>query len=362
MRGKTIKTLALATALALAATLLPGCATITLPYGAYGGGGGEDWYQSPDGEDWYQAPGGEAYGGGEPLPNLDAEDIQYGSAKLISQPTAIVSIYLDEENGNTWTDEEIAESRRRVAAAAGWVIEQCRDYGTMAAFHVDDGTPDSPLFYHTTYRGQFLGDEDSGEGEEFDSALNSLCAALDDDTLHERYGTDSVAFLVFLPVAGASYTMVHYAEDGSYYYYEYSCIYQEDIYALPGTQDPRETAMVYAHELLHQFGAPDLYEGSNDAFVTPELTAFVAETWPDAIMYSADNAEVENPLVIPRNICPVTAYCLGLTTGFEGLENFPALAAVTPGVFSSGEFATPESGATPWQSALEAIPAGWNAS
>lgn len=48
---------------------------------------------------------------------------------------------------------------------------------------------------------------------------------------------------------------------------------------------------MYAHEILHLFGAADLYVGSRDTFVTQPLAQYVLNTWPDAIMYYTYNSD-----------------------------------------------------------------------
>ena len=71
--------------------------------------------------------------------------------------------------------------------------------------------------------------------------LDAVSATLDTAALQKTYGTDRVAFLYFLPVSGASFTMVHYADDGSNFYHEYSCLYRYDVYAGEG---PRNFAFI----------------------------------------------------------------------------------------------------------------------
>lgn len=331
----------------LAAVQLAGCAAVLPGSSGQGAWGGSEAEPMPDGG------GSQPFGGSAPAArDYTARDIAYGSAKTLDEVTAVVSVYLDEGQGtHAWDDDSIAESRRQISQAAVWITSACRGYGAAAPLVFDDGSENCPLFCHTAYDGWFTGGKDADEGDDFYDAMDALCARLDTSALEAAYNTDSVAFLVFLPVAGSSYTMVHYQSDGAAYYYEYSCLYRYDAWAdTPGTA---EGPMVCAHELLHQFGAADLYEGSSDAEVTPELTDFVTENWPTAIML--DTGLPGEPA---RVLCPVTAYRLGLISTFDGLENFPALAATTPGVFSaadaSAETAWPDD---PWQGADGAVAA-----
>lgn len=330
------------TALLAALLLLAGCAPragLTLPSQAgrtpadwptpgsspeEGSGGrqdGQDSWGTDPWQDWNAAQG------------TTAEQRRYGSAALLAWPSVLVSVYLDEANGASWDEESIADSRETLAVAVDWIEDQCALYSTSPHIAYDDGTEDSGLFYHLTYNGSFLGGTESNESDDFYTAAYDICARLDTDQLHQKYGTSNVGFLLFLPVAGASFTIVHYMEDDTDYYHEFSCLYRSDAFTSP---DAAETPAVYAHEILHMFGAPDLYEGSTDYYVTPELTAYVEDTWPDEIML--DTYGPGGSLMyggIEKQIGPLTAYRLGLCTEFEGMDRFPQVTELPAGTFSA---------------------------
>ena len=342
MRQRNKRIPAALLAAALAASLLAGCGVsrrINPQIGQWNGGqGGSNTMPAPDEGNTGPLPTPTPAAGAQPGRNSPA--VLYGSAKTIDRPTAVVSVYLDEANGGaSWSYDEITESRKKLAAAGDWIQSACAGYGTATQLHFDDGAEGSLLFMHAKYDGRFAGGTDADEGGDFYDTMDTLCEKLDSEALETAYDTDSVAFLLFLPVAGASFTMTHYRDNGNEFYYEYSILYKDDAYAEPGTP---ECAMVYAHELLHQFGAPDLYEGSSDEFVDDGLVDFVAENWPKAIMYDSILAEGESEYAIDRVLSPVTAYRLGLCADFEGLSRFPALASTNPGIFET-EPATLES-------------------
>ena len=322
----------LAVALALA-----GCAPhtqLTSPSAA--GRSPLDWPQPQQDDaagDWFDDWFGQWYGGS----SLTEAQRLYGSAGLLAWPSVLVSVYLDEAGGAAWEETEIEQSRETLALAVDWIGDECARYGVDPSIAYDDGTPDSGLFVHTTYNGSFAGGTDSDESEDFYAAVYDLCESLDTAELRERYGTSSIGFLIFLPVDGSSFTMVHYLEDGASYYHEFSCLYQTDAY-VPG--DAFETPAVYAHEILHLYGAPDLYEGSSDYYVTSELTGYVAETWPDEIML--DTYGENGSLVyggVEKQLGPLTASRLGLCSGFAGDDRFPEVNQVPAGMFSTGEMA-----------------------
>lgn len=326
-------------ALLLAVCLLPACAAPGR--GAHSGLAGtaqpasafDLWPGEEDGP--WSLFGGEPVLPGlpeQPSPVRTAEQQTYGSAGLVGWPSILVSVYLDEWNGQKWDDAAIAATRQRLALAVDWIRTQCAGYGAAPHIYYDDGTPDSGLFYHQTFDGRFAGGEESEESEAYYSFVEALCAELDTDALHERYGTSSIGFLFFLPVAGVSFTIVHYLENESDFYYEYSSLYRYDAYSGIGEE---ESPAVYAHEILHLYGAADLYEGSADQFVTPELTQYVSDTWPDAIMldtYEPDGSMRYN--AVNKTLCPLTAYRLGLLTRLPELKTWPDIAAMPPGTFA----------------------------
>ena len=269
----------------------------------------------------------------EPLPQADGA--LYGSVGLLEEPTVLVSVYLnDAATGSIWTREARAAARQSVAMAVDWLTEQADSYGVTADISYDDGSDTSPLSYTYSLRSRLRGGVDSEESNAFLNEMDALCATLDTAELRAQYGTDHVGFLLFLPVSGTSFTMAHYAEDGTDFYHEYCCLYRYDAYV----SDPEpESPATFAHEILHLFGAPDLYEGSSDPYVDGALTAYVQQTYPDDIMLSTYAEDGSNLYTsIDKVISPLTAYCIGLADNCPELEQFPQLADVEPGVFHYG--------------------------
>lgn len=268
----------------------------------------------------------------QPSSGLSRRQKLYGSAGLLTEPTVLVSVYInDAAGGRVWTENAKAETRQYLATAVQWLNEQAETYGQTLNLYYDDGAANSSLCRSYTPHAAVRGGRDSDESDALLTELDAVSATLDTAALQQAYGTDRIAFLYFLPVSGASFTMVHYADDGDDYYYEYSCLYRYDVYAADGES---ESPATYAHELLHLFGAPDLYEGSSDDFVDDALIAYVEENYPDEIMNSTYNDDGTSSFTsVDKTISPLTAYCLGLADTCPELELFPKLADVTPGVF-----------------------------
>ena len=61
---------------------------------------------------------------------------------------------------------------------------------------------------------------------------------------------------------------------------------------------------------------------------------YVTANWPDAIMYDTYNAAITPEYdSIPKSICPLTAFRLGLCAGFPGAEQFPEVTRDPPGTY-----------------------------
>lgn len=269
----------------------------------------------------------------EPTPDPDAA--RYGSVRLLEEPTVLVSVYLnDAATGSIWTQEARAETQRCLAMAVEWIEAQAAGHGARTELYYDDGSAGSPLQCTYAVQSRLRGGVDSEESAAFLDEMDALCATLDTADLRAQYGTGNIGFLLFLPVRGTSFTMAHYADDGFDFYHEYCCLYRYDAYA---EQIEPESPATYAHEILHLFGAPDLYEGSADPYVDGELTAYVEQTYPDEIMLSTYDPDGENVYTaIEKTLSPLTAYCLGLVNSCPELPLFPQLADVEPGVFYYG--------------------------
>lgn len=316
-------------ALLLAALLLVGCARGDLSYAR---GPGSRLEQMPDlSEPETPTP--------EPQPTqpgtlwtdgLTAAQQKYGSAGLLAWPCVLYSVYLQQPDGPGWTEEEIARSQQNLAVAVDWITQQAAAYNAAPTLYYGED-----LMTVLDYEPGFVGGEESDEGQAFYEDMDKVCGELNTADLAETYGTTNIGFLVFLPVAGCSFTMVHYLEDGGYYFNEYCCLYKDNVFFEPGTFDG---PAVYAHEILHLFGAPDLYNGSNDLFVSRELVDYVARNWPDEIMHDtyATDGSLEYD-VIHKEISPLTAYRLGLADSFPGMERFPLVTMDPPGTFRLDE-------------------------
>lgn len=271
-----------------------------------------------------------------PTPTFTEEQKAYGSAALLTDSTVLVNVFLnDAAHGQTWDAESRAAAVQRTRMAVDWIAAQAETYGAavdLICDRSDDGS-NAALTRSYLLQSAICGGENSNESTAFLDEMDALCESLAADSRLAVYGAKHIGFLFYLPISGTSFTMAHYADDGENFYYEYSCLYKTDAY----TDGEDESPATYAHEILHLFGAPDLYEGSSDPYVDEALAAYVEETYPDDIMLSTYEDDGTSRFdTITKELGPLTAYCLGLTDTCDELDQFPALGTVEPGVFRQG--------------------------
>ena len=171
----------------------------------------------------------------EPTPAFTEEQQRYGSAALLTDPTVLVNVFLnDAAHGCTWDAEDRAAAVQRTAMAVDWINAQAAGYGAAPQLICDrsgDGS-DAALTRSYLLQSAIRGGENSEESTAFLEEMDALCESLAADSRLAVYGARQIAFLFYLPISGTSFTMAHYADDGASFYYEYSCLYKTDAYTL----------------------------------------------------------------------------------------------------------------------------------
>ena len=109
--------------------------------------------------------------------------------------------------------------------------------------------------------------------------------------------------MIFFAGEGRSYAVTYDGED----------IPQETAIIFDGAD-----AAVYAHEILHVFGAHDYYE---DAEYTADVVQYIKKKYPKEIMLSPQCTEYG----IDSVISPVTAYHIGWLDSAKEAEEYEEL-------------------------------------
>lgn len=246
---------------------------------------------------------------------LDLSEDELGSAVFLDGKTAIVSVFASDA-ANKWdlSREEDKELREKMLScfpiACDWLTEQGKKYGRSPEFVYASDENDELLYYETEFTEQEL-----LENYVFKEIYHIATAEwdyikenIDSDRICETYGCKNIVYYFFLNTpedyeyrACALPTMrVPMAE-------KYELVWIPSYYCCPS---------VVAHEMIHLFGAPDLY-GDDGYDVSYGMgwgfEDFCYEKFPTDIMLSTFDAETGKMLEdrITREITDITAYYIG---------------------------------------------------
>ena len=251
--------------------------------------------------------------------------VPQGSVQLLEGRTILVSVYVN--CGGFWTSEKTNITQQYMGKAVDYITSCGKKYGKDVDLIYDNGE-NYGLRYFMKYDNALYDSEN--DNYEFDKVFNSW---IEDniplDELKEYYGTDSIGYIIFLDSEGVSYTIAHFLEDKIRYFNEYSVIYiyeREKEYEVPA---------VYAHEILHLFGAVDLYKESNTDGVGKEFVKYVEKNYPNEIMYTTYEPDCsKNYKDITQQMSDITAYMVGFKDDIYELDKYPEIAKDCRGCFS----------------------------
>lgn len=232
-----------------------------------------------------------------------------GSAAFLKGRNILVSLFVSTPE-SAWTEEEQQEALEKLKTAADYIETQAKAYDTDVEVIFDwnsqfklkaEAYTDFPINEDTDFMDRL--------DEEIARWFNEKISC---EELLEEYEAEGIAICVFVNNPGISYAIVY---DGTDNVKESIILFTGDYYRL----GQEETAAVYAHEILHVFGAHDLYE---DAEFTKEVTDYVADVYPDEIMFSVSGSSAG---IISQNLSPITAYHLGWIDYTGEIDLFPQL-------------------------------------
>lgn len=268
------------------------------------------------------------------------ESRDQGSASFLTGDVLLISLYIDDPI-HIWEKEDVFRTQKFLTTAAEYLTAAAASYGQSLNLIFDAGE-NADLSYFFTYDNTLR--IDGTDSFLLDSQTNSWIATLPLAELIEQYETDNIGFLIFTNLPGVSYSHSYRMTDlSSISFVEKAILYSYDGSA-PSTYDDYEGPAVYAHEILHMFGAVDLYTSNAEDGVTEDLVRFIEESIPDEIMLTTydktGNIEYDK---ISSTLSPITAYCLGWEDGTEVLSYFPSLEKAAPAAFPA-KIATEDNG------------------
>lgn len=267
-------------------------------------------------------------------PCSDWEKSNTGSAKYLDGSTVLVSIFLDDPDAD-WTEEDRKLVLDNTDIACDFLVEEGERYGRNVNL-IYDFTEHPDLEYHFKYNKAFPGStyntkEASDDVRQFDNdVIDYVHTNISSQDIMEKYHVNSIGFLVFIDHKADAATAHHYWTDYQGYYYEEIAF----INLRWESSGNNVESDCYAHEILHLFGARDLYYTSQDCGVTKEFVDYVAEKYPKEIMLGNSADVVMGYDSVSAEITNITAYFLGWKDYIAELEQFPSIKAKYPASFS----------------------------
>lgn len=241
-----------------------------------------------------------------------------GSASEMEGTTVVLSLYTDDKRSewNSSSNKLMNNSLSYLGVSCSWLTKQCSRYNKNASF-VYDWSKDSDLKYDISLNCDMLDDN---------SSYNAIENYLDDfeyESVMEKYNADNIIFMFFVntPENNDQTSWTHmYIEDLETYPLEFCVIYMN-------VEGYEENPSAIAHEMMHTFGAPDLYVADNggDNFgVTQKYVNYMEKTNSNDIMYTNYDCDtgVDYYDKISNEMSDLDAYYLGLTDYSEVAEEW----------------------------------------
>lgn len=228
-----------------------------------------------------------------------------GSAKYLEGRNLLYSLFVDTPQ-STWSSEAEAETLRNLNRAASYIEETAQEYGRETEL-VFDWQENENLIGRAAVDFEIADDKDFVDrlDQEIGGWVESL---VNYEAMTEEYDAEGIALLVFVNNPGISYAIVYDGTDNP----------KESVVFFAG-----EPPAVYAHEILHLFGAHDLYQ---DAEYSKEITDYLQEAYPSELMrtVTGQKGEIFKEDIV-NTVSPVTAYHLGWIDEIEEIGRFPQL-------------------------------------
>lgn len=215
-----------------------------------------------------------------------------GSAGRLRGTVYGLDIFVSDAEGD-WTDAEKSELLRNQKVAQAWLVREARRYDVQLDFH----------------RGGVFGLEEdveipfiqgaNGSGAEYAHWVDYLLRRIGwqdslalEQHLRDHHGVDAVHVMAFLARQGRSYALPTMRMNQL----EGCALYRDS------RTGAVETSATMAHELLHLYGAWDLYETFE---VSAEQASLAEDHFPDDIMRRTDDD------LDALSVGPLTAWRVG---------------------------------------------------
>lgn len=266
--------------------------------------------------------------GYHPAPSQNWTSGSTGSAKYLDGSTVLVSIFLEDPYSD-WDVSEQALVMSKMKIATDYLVSAGTEYGKSVSLTYD--IYEHPDLCYTLYYASEINDSDEASYDLLDYVVEYIDDNIPTQQLLSDYGAESIAYMCYINKSGVSYTFPYYEGDSDIYYYEACFMYL----TCDGDYEP---PAVYAHEILHLFGARDLYASNEYDGITTDFVDYIETNYPNEIMlttYDADWNNVQDS--VTNDLTNITAYFIGWVDTIPELEAFPSIRYKEPACFSETE-------------------------
>lgn len=258
----------------------------------------------------------------EPL-DLHGENFHYskewehGTCKSIKDKTVIISVLLNDKK-NKWDYQNVMDmwllqrQLYNLNIAIDWIKESVAEYDCEPEI-IYDWKEDEELLYEINTEFKICDNNDEQE------VWKIIADVINPDEILEKYEAENILFLICANVPENwmtnSWTWVHQKDD--------ICPYEFCMFYMHLAEEVITPATM-AHEILHAFGARDLYmDDMNKNGVTREYMLYLYDHDSEDIMFRTSTKEGERlPDSIANIFTELDAYYLGLTDSSADVEEF----------------------------------------
>ena len=236
---------------------------------------------------------------------------KFGSASYIDDKTLIVSIFAsDNESSWDFSDKNqnalATQMMNDLSVATSWLTKEVKKYGANAEFIYDWAkNPDlvySVRFYETLVR---------ADGGAYYDQVEYINKHINTEELLRKHNAQNIIYVFFFntPFSNPHNSWSINKKTSDNFNTEIINIYyrfDNDFVVNP---------CIYAHELMHCFGAKDLYYKSS--YITQDYVDYLSRTESDDIMFSVHTGNKIHSI-----FSPLDAYYIGLSESCPEIEKW----------------------------------------
>ncbi len=233
----------------------------------------------------------------------------YGSSGKLEGTIAVVTILVDDATG-TWNLSEDADFKvysaiyNNLKISCGWIENACAEYGRNVKL-IWDWVAHEELIYSTSLN-MSVGDNYNSAYVDMQDFINTY---IDSDGIKSTLGANGIIY-----VACVNSPSSNTIASNTFSWKNNSPLEYEVCFMLMNYKGQVKAPAPFAHEMLHTFGAPDLYYAGKRG-ITQEYVDYAKSAKTNDIMRVTWDLNTGGYVYdsIKNEITEITAYYLGLT-------------------------------------------------